>query len=84
METNLNLNDLKNLLIILDYASDQGAFKGWNNIRKVLALRDKLDDFIKANSPDSADDKGDSEIQAVNQKAQQKQAQTKEKSTKKK
>lgn len=46
--TNLNLNDLKNLLIIVDHAADSGAFKGWANIRKVMELRDKLENFIKS------------------------------------
>ncbi|MEM5877667.1 MAG: hypothetical protein QXF12_02180 [Candidatus Aenigmatarchaeota archaeon] len=45
---NLNLNDLKNILIIIDYAADNGAFKGWANIRKVLELRDKLEKFINS------------------------------------
>ncbi len=44
---NLNLNDLKNILIIIDYAADSGTFKGWSNIRKVMELRDKLENFIK-------------------------------------
>lgn len=45
---NLNLNDLKNILIIIDHAADNGAFKGWTNIRKVLELRDKLEKFINS------------------------------------
>lgn len=45
---NLSLNDLKNILIIIDYAADNGAFKGWENIRKVMELRDKLEKFINS------------------------------------
>ena len=47
----LTLVDLKNLLAIVDYAATQGAFKGWETIKQVVAVRDKLASFIVAAEP---------------------------------
>lgn len=58
-KVNLNLNDLKNILIIIDYAADNGVFKGWANIKKVMELRDKLESFL--NSVDTSNSNGENE-----------------------
>lgn len=47
----LSLTDLKNLLAIVDYAASQGAFKGWDTIKQVVGVRDKLAAFIVSAEP---------------------------------
>ena len=47
----LTLTDLKNLLAIVDYSASQGAFKGWDTIKQVVAVRDKLATFIASAEP---------------------------------
>ena len=47
--TDLSLVDLKNLSIILDYAANNGLFKGWDTMKNVISLKERLDNFIKAN-----------------------------------
>jgi len=48
-KVDLTLVDLKNLLIILDYAANNGLFKGWETMKNVISLRERLDSFIRAN-----------------------------------
>jgi hypothetical protein len=48
-KVDLTLVDLKNLLIILDYAANNGLFKGWETMKNVISLRERLDAFVKAN-----------------------------------
>lgn len=38
----LNETDISNIIQIIDLAADNGGFKGWHNIRQVLAVRDRL------------------------------------------
>jgi len=45
---NLNVTDISDAVKVIDHACDQGAFRGWENIRQILALRDRLDMFITA------------------------------------
>lgn len=51
---NLNLSDLADAVRVIDYAADQGAFRGWTNIRQIIALRDRLDIFVTAASGDQS------------------------------
>ena len=51
----LTLNDLKNLLAVVDYAAGQGAFKGWDTIKQVVMVRDRLAQFIVAATPAGED-----------------------------
>jgi hypothetical protein len=44
----LNITDISDALKVIDYAAEQGAFKGWDNIRQILQMRDRLDAFITA------------------------------------
>lgn len=44
----LNLNDLKNVINVIDYAAAQGAFKGWDTIRQVMEVREKVAVFLQA------------------------------------
>jgi len=50
--------ELKNAVQIIDYAADQGAFKGWGSINQVLGCRGRLVAFIElmqgALQPDGA------------------------------
>ncbi len=43
-----NIEDMQNVLRIIDWACDQGAFKGWETIKNVLIIRTKLDTFVTA------------------------------------
>jgi hypothetical protein len=42
----LGLQDIENTLKIIDFAAEQGAFKGWNTIQQVLAVRGKIAAFL--------------------------------------
>jgi hypothetical protein len=44
----LNIADLANLLTVVDYAAEQGAFKGWQTIQQVIVVREKLAAFVMA------------------------------------
>jgi hypothetical protein len=44
----LAFTDIVDAVKIIDHAADEGAFKGWETIRKVLLVRDRLDEFIVA------------------------------------
>ena len=44
--TNLDINDLVNAVKIIDFACDQGAFRGWDSINGVKQVRDKLSNFV--------------------------------------
>lgn len=45
---NLNISDIADLIKIIDYAFEEGAFKGLNNIRQILSTRDRVDLVISA------------------------------------
>jgi hypothetical protein len=47
----ITIDDIENAVRIIDYASDQGAFKGWDVIVKVLELRNKLNLFVGSALP---------------------------------
>jgi hypothetical protein len=47
-QVQLDLNVLNNILQIVDYACEQGAFRGWASINGVKAERDKLATFLEA------------------------------------
>jgi hypothetical protein len=51
----LQVQDLQNLLQIVDYAADQGAFKGWTTISQVFAVRQKLHAFLQSVAPKTED-----------------------------
>ena len=42
----LGIQDIQNALRIIDFAAEQGAFKGWSTIDQVKAVRTRLDDFV--------------------------------------
>jgi hypothetical protein len=48
---NLSIADIQNAIRVIDYAAEQGAFKGWNTIEQVLVVRNKLNDFLKVVAP---------------------------------
>jgi hypothetical protein len=47
-EASLNVTDVADALVAIDHAAEQGAYRGWHNIRQVIALRDKLEAFVEA------------------------------------
>ena len=47
----LSVSDIQNAIRIIDFASEQGAFKGWNTIEQVLIVRNRLNDFLRAVLP---------------------------------
>ncbi|MCS7316887.1 MAG: hypothetical protein NZZ41_01005 [Candidatus Dojkabacteria bacterium] len=51
----LNVQDLYNLLLILDYGSNNGLYRGWETTMAVYNLRQKLYDFLKHVDPNFED-----------------------------
>lgn len=47
----ISILDLQNAIKVIDYACDQGAFKGWAVIEQVAAVRTKLSAFVEAAAP---------------------------------
>lgn len=47
-EASLNVADIRQAVQIIDVAADHGIFKGWDLIRQVLLVRDRLDAFATA------------------------------------
>ena len=47
-ESVLNVTDIADAVTVIDHACEQGAYKGWHNIRQVMALRDRLEAFTVA------------------------------------
>ncbi len=43
----LQVIDIENAVKAIDYASEQGAYKGWNTIQEVLTIRNKLVLFLQ-------------------------------------
>jgi hypothetical protein len=43
---NLVIQDIENALKIIDFAAEQGAFKGWTTIQQVFAVRGRLAAFV--------------------------------------
>lgn len=51
----LGLVDIQNALKVIDYACDQGAFKGWSTIEQVQLVRTKIAAFV-AYATENSDD----------------------------
>lgn len=47
----IGLADLQNAVKVIDHACEQGAFKGWQVIDQVMAVRNKLVAFLVATMP---------------------------------
>jgi len=43
---NLNITDIADIVKIVDYGFEQGAYKGLANIRQIISIRDRVDQFI--------------------------------------
>jgi hypothetical protein len=43
----LSLNDIQNAVKVIDFAAEQGAFKGWKTIEQVLNVRQRLNSFLE-------------------------------------
>lgn len=44
----ISILDLANVVKVIDYAADQGAFRGWSVIEQVATLRQKINTFVEA------------------------------------
>jgi hypothetical protein len=44
----LDIADIVAAIAEIDYAAEQAAYRGWQNIRQILALRDRLEAFAQA------------------------------------
>lgn len=44
----ITVDDIANAVQIIDYAADQGAFRGWKTIEQVLTVRARLQYFLEA------------------------------------
>ena len=42
----LGIQDIQNALKIIDFAAEQGTFKGWQTIQQVFAVREKIAAFV--------------------------------------
>lgn len=49
-QVSLNVTDIADAVKVIDYAAEQGAFRGWDNIRQILVVRDRLNAFVTAAS----------------------------------
>jgi hypothetical protein len=47
----IQITDLQNAVQIIDYACEQGAFKGWKVIEQVISVRETLVAFVAAATP---------------------------------
>lgn len=52
----LTYDDLAMVVKAIDYAADQGAFKGWQVIETVLGLRGRINAFLADHAPAPATD----------------------------
>ena len=57
----LSITDIQNAIRVIDYAADQGAFKGWSTIEQVLVVRNRMNEFLIAVAPAQANATSDSE-----------------------
>lgn len=48
----ISVDDIKNAVRIIDFAAEQGAYKGWKVIEQVLLVRNRLNEFVSAVAPD--------------------------------
>lgn len=44
----LNVTHIGDAVKVFDFFAENSQFKGWNNIRQILALRDRFDAFVQA------------------------------------
>jgi hypothetical protein len=49
----LQIGDIEAAVKVIDYASEQGAFRGWNVVQEVLVLRNRLVHFVRSVTPPS-------------------------------
>lgn len=47
----LQIGDIENAVKVIDFAADQGAFKGWGTINEVMAIRNRLVVFLRSVTP---------------------------------
>ncbi len=52
----LQIGDIEAAVKVIDYASEQGAFKGWQVVQEVLVLRNRLVSFVRAVTPPAAEE----------------------------
>jgi hypothetical protein len=52
----LGVQDIQNAVRVIDFAAEQGAFKGWQTIEQVLLVRNRLRSFVQAVVPAETQD----------------------------
>lgn len=57
-EASLGLNDIRDAIRCIDFAAEQGAYKGWQTIQQVLIVRNRLNAFVSAVAPPTAATEG--------------------------
>lgn len=67
-EINLTVNNIADAVKVMDFFAEQSSFKGWANIRQILALRDQLDAFVTAANA-ASDQQAEQAAQAENSEA---------------
>lgn len=60
----LGMVDIQNALKIIDFACEQGAFKGWNTITQVQSVRNKLATFLAIAEAATASTEATEEVDA--------------------
>ncbi|RYD59628.1 MAG: hypothetical protein EOP83_20550 [Verrucomicrobiaceae bacterium] len=61
----LSLNDIQNAVKVIDFAAEQGAFKGWKTIEQVLNVRQRLNAFLEvaqAQAPEATESEASEEV----------------------
>lgn len=65
-DVSLTLTDIANAVQIIDYAAQEGAFRGWETIEKVLGVRQRLNTFlVTAGAAGAAPETGEGETTEV-------------------
>jgi len=57
----LSIVDVRNAVNVIDFACNQGAFKGWEVITQVMGVRNNLNAFVQAVTPEKPEDEGSAE-----------------------
>jgi len=57
-QESFNIQDIANLVQIIDYAANQGAFKGFDTMRQVIGVRDKAAAFVELTQAQAAQTQG--------------------------
>ena len=74
-QVQLNIQDLQNYLQIIDYAAEQGIFRGWTVISQIYEVRMRLYNFLLASGAIKPTDPNDNTNNTEEGVSSQRQAQ---------